>query len=158
MEQLIEKILHKEFSNKIKGYDRDQVDTFLDEIIENIEQLEKKQNLLFEEKKLLEKNNFELKMKLLSMQEQTPQNAYQDTLAHTKVVTPPNNQQLEPFISNNNLNTNVQSSEKNVVSNELMNENQQATKSENASINEYTLQDRIEQLEKELTNIKNISE
>lgn len=70
MQKTIDTLLHKEFSTKLKGYDITEVDDFLDEVISDVERLQKKYDLLLDEKKLLEKNNFELKMKTLDLENQ----------------------------------------------------------------------------------------
>lgn len=191
MEQTIEKLLHQEFSKKARGYDRDEVDNFLDEVIEDIEKLQKKYELLLDEKKILEKNNFELKMKMLGMEEKmnsmqiASHNTMQDA---TRLITPQPIQQPiqqpvqqapvyeEPvrrqFAQPNltatpNLTANqtqayrqVESTTPTVQENtmEFNHDFGQAVIHEDSKANDHTLQDRIEQLEKELNNIKNFSE
>ncbi len=154
MEQTIEKLLHQEFDSKLKGYDKDQVDNFLDEVIEDIEKLQTKHNLLLDEKKILEKNNFELKMKMLEMKEKMGSDVSSNTthLGETKLVTP---KQVAA----------IQSGESTMrVSTPTPQPQQEATATaepvthEDSRANDHTLQDRIEQLEKELNNIKSFSE
>ncbi len=177
MEQTIEKLLHQEFAQKMRGYDRDQVDNFLDEVIEDIEKLQKKYELLLDEKKILEKNNFELKMKMLGMQEKmgSAQAASQTTmLGQTKLVTPQQatviQEQVAPatpleekparrvqIAPETELRAEPASIEEDSVEETTMPFGQAVTH-ENPKANEHTLQDRIEQLERELNNIKNFTE
>ncbi len=173
MEQTIEKLLHQEFGQKMRGYDRDQVDNFLDEVIEDIEKLQKKYELLLDEKKILEKNNFELKMKMLGMQEKmnSTQAASNTTmLGETKLVTP---QQAEEITTESEESARrVQiapqtelraeptpiEDEQEEVTMQVNKDFGQAVTHEDSKANDHTLQDRIEQLERELNNIKNFTE
>ncbi len=154
MEQTIEKLLHQEFDSKLKGYDKDQVDNFLDEVIEDIEKLQTKHNLLLDEKKILEKNNFELKMKMLEMKEKISGDSYSNTtqLGETKLVTPKQAEQIKNAESTMRVNTPVSESK------QVTEKNAEPVTHEDSRANDHTLQDRIEQLEKELNNIKNFSE
>lgn len=180
MKDTIEKLLHQEFDIKKKGYEQDQVDDFLDEIIEDIERLEKKYKLLLNEKKILEKNNFELKMKMLDMKskleeqdktkvEATLKGAYipepavapqptvapqpvvapQPTVAPQPVVTPQPTVAPEPTVV-----TQPQSTPKTLETPSLG----QAVTHEDSKANDFTLQQRIEQLEREINNIKSFDE
>lgn len=148
MEQTIEKLLHKEFDAKMRGYDKDQVDDFLDEVIEDIEKLQKKYSLLLDEKKILEKNNFELKMKLLELKDKHNNNAY------TAPAT-------QPTIGSSQSNTlkiekpNVEQSHDSKPNDSVL-VNTSPITYEDSKADDHTLQDRIEQLERELNNIKNI--
>ncbi len=164
MEQTIEKLLHKEFEPKLRGYDKDQVDDFLDEVIEDIEKLQTKHQLLLDEKKILEKNNFELKMKMLSMKEKLESKDLTSQTTHlgqTKIVSEAFNN-VEPRV------VKPAATEQTIKINKPQEEapKQQETESllsepithEDAKANDHTLQDRIEQLEKELNNIKNFTE
>lgn len=175
MEQTIEKLLHQEFSQKMRGYDRDEVDNFLDEVIEDIEKLQKKYELLLDEKKILEKNNFELKMKMLGMQEKMNSNqAASQTvmLGETRLVSPeqqaaatnrpapaPTRQvQYAPQPTQRIQPEEIQTSADEEVTMQFDQEFGQAVTHEDSKANDHTLQDRIEQLERELNNIKNFSE
>lgn len=148
MEQTIDKILHKEFDQKMRGYNCDSVDDFLDEVVEDIEKLQTKYNLLLDEKKILEKNNFELKMKMLDIKEKMSNRdlaSQTSLLGETKYIDSQVNQML------GNPTTNLQ----------IRKENQQLGKPithEDSKAEDHTLQDRIEQLERELNNIKNFTE
>lgn len=148
MEQTIDKILHKEFDQKMRGYNCDSVDDFLDEVVEDIEKLQTKYNLLLDEKKILEKNNFELKMKMLDIKEKMSNRdlaSQTSLLGETKHIDSQVNQML------GNPTTNLQ----------IRKENQQLGKPithEDSKAEDHTLQDRIEQLERELNNIKNFTE
>lgn len=130
MEKTIEKLLYKQFDKKMRGYSTDEVDDFLDEIVEDIEVLQKKYNLLLDEKRSLEKNNFELKMKVLNLKEEI------ETLENSKPVrrVPRAKSELPKQ------------------------EEKQAFVHETSNEQDYTLQERIEQLEHELDNIKNFSD
>lgn len=187
MEQTIEKLLHQEFSRKARGYDRDQVDDFLDEIIEDIERLQKKYELLLEEKKILEKNNFELKMKMLSMQEKMNTQAavtHTTMLGETKLVTPqeeasfnraPQPQRREEPARRVHIATQnpvyaeqtqtFENPRGNGMRSNSINTNQefnpvygQPLTHEDSNADDHTLQDRIDQLERELNDIKNFSD
>ncbi len=165
MENTIELILHKEFKNKIKGYDKDDVDTFLDEIITELEKVEKKFSLLSEEKAILEKNNFELKMKLLDLEEKNNASTFDTTnLGATKLVTPMQEQEITKV---------MEEKAHAVIAEETVEEEptqtttaakpelrikKEAPMQEGSRDNDFTLQDRIEQLEKELNNIKSFTE
>lgn len=169
MEQTIEKLLHQEFTQGMRGYNRDQVDDFLDEVIEDIEKLQKKYDLLLDEKKILEKNNFELKMKMLGMQEKmsTRDSISQTTaLGETKLVSPV---QTTPDVVQSKPERRVQIAPEPQVRPEPVLESPKpaaefspdlgaAVTHEDSKADDHTLQDRIEQLEKELNNIKNFSE
>ncbi len=145
MEQTIEKLLHQEFDSKLKGYDKDQVDNFLDEVIEDIEKLQTKHNQLLDEKKILEKNNFELKMKMLEMKERMGGDSISNTtyLGETKLVSPAEQAQIQKAETTMRVDTPKPA---------------EPVTHEDSRANDHTLQDRIEQLEKELNNIKNFSE
>lgn len=164
MEQTIEKLLHKEFEQKLRGYDKDQVDDFLDEVIEDIETLQNKHNLLLDEKKILEKNNFELKMKMLSMKEKLESkdlNSQTSYLGQTKIVS-------DAFKNDEPKIVKAPVQEHTITINKPQQNVDPAVKSEpmlsepitheDAKANDHTLQDRIEQLEKELNNIKNFTD
>lgn len=138
MKQTIEKLLHQEFGTERKGYVKDQVDDFLDEVIEDIESLQKKFNFILDEKKILEKNNFELKMKLLNLQEKLDSLELANT---TKFAS--SSQMSEQTI---NVKRQKPTPEQN---------SGEAIVHEDSKLNEYTLQERIEQLERDLDNIKN---
>ncbi len=173
MEQTIEKLLHQEFGQKMRGYDRDQVDNFLDEVIEDIEKLQKKYELLLDEKKILEKNNFELKMKMLGMQEKmnSTQAASNTTmLGETKLVTPQQAEvitaesedsarrvQIAPQTELRAEPTPIEDEQEEVTM-QVNKDFGQAVTHEDSKANDHTLQDRIEQLERELNNIKNFTE
>lgn len=173
MEQTIEKLLHQEFGQVMRGYNKDQVDDFLDEVIEDIEKLQKKYELLLDEKKILEKNNFELKMKMLDIQEKiSTRNSLSNTtaLGHTKLVTPVSAKQAQASAESERrvqiaptepakpapapiLEDPVETTQQ-----EFSPELGAAVTHEDSKADDYTLQDRIEQLEKELNNIKNFTE
>lgn len=170
MEQTIEKLLHQEFTQKMRGYDRDEVDNFLDEVIEDIEKLQKKYELLLDEKKILEKNNFELKMKMLGMQEKmnSTQAASQTTiLGETRLVTPQPAPVKEEPVRRVHVNPNTTLYQEPEYSRQHQTEEPtmqfdrnfgEAVTHEDSKADDHTLQDRIEQLERELNNIKNFSE
>lgn len=150
MEQTIEKLLHKEFDAKMRGYDKDQVDDFLDEVIEDIEKLQKKYSLLLDEKKILEKNNFELKMKLLELKDEHNNNKYSAPMTKpiitnsqndTLKIQKPKLEDTQPKEPNDSLLVNTS-----------------PITYEDSKADDHTLQDRIEQLERELSNIKNFKE
>lgn len=130
MEKTIEKLLYKQFDKKMRGYSTDQVDDFLDEVVEDIEALQKKYNLLLDEKRNLEKNNFDLKMKVLNLKEEI------DNLENSKQIRRVPRAKIEL----------PKQEEKQSFVHEASNEQ------------DYTLQERIEQLEHELDNIKNFSD
>ncbi len=70
IDKIIDKLYEKEFKNQIKGYNKEEVDAFLDETIEILEQLNTN-NLRFEgDFKKLEQENFKLKMEILKIKEQ----------------------------------------------------------------------------------------
>ncbi len=156
MEQTIEKLLHQEFDSKLKGYDKDQVDNFLDEVIEDIEKLQTKHNLLLDEKKILEKNNFELKMKMLEMKEKMGSDASTNTthLGETKLVTPKQAAAIQSGESTMRVNTPTHAPQPQ----QEVTATAEPVTHEDSRANDHTLQDRIEQLEKELNNIKSFSE
>ncbi len=167
MEQTIEKLLHQEFEQKMRGYDRDQVDDFLDEVVEDIEKLQAKYNLLLDEKKILEKNNFELKMKMLDLNERLSSPSAQFTQAPVQTPVADRRVDLTQGI-NIRKETPVVTKPANAPSEDTMQIRKPATPApeplgqavthEDSKANDFTLQDRIEQLEKELNNIKNFTE
>lgn len=180
MEQTIEKLLHQEFGQAMRGYNKDQVDDFLDEVIEDIEKLQKKHDLLLDEKKILEKNNFELKMKMLDMQEKmSTRDSLSNTtaLGQTKLVTPVATpvqptapvESVEPAQPERRVQiapaepaipepAPILEDPVETKPQEFSPELGAAVTHEDSKADDHTLQDRIEQLEKELNNIKSFTE
>lgn len=187
MEKTIDTILNKEFKSALSGYNKDEVDTFLDEVITELERFQIEHKLLLDEKKILEKNNFELKMQMLALKEQRgiKGEEYQPHNA-TKIVTKEQENAIlnrgedtKPIKRNVNATTQPVKSNANVehtamnlkmdddvfdqddlfTSGELTDPSLGSAKTVDESIaNNFTLQERIEQIEKELNDIKNFSE
>lgn len=188
MEKTIDTILNKEFKSALSGYNKDEVDTFLDEIITELERFQIEHKLLLDEKKILEKNNFELKMQMLALKEQRgiqgeeyqPHNATkivtkeqemeilnreEDTrpikrnvnAANTQPVKP--NADVEHTAMNLKMDDDVFDQDDLFGSDETTDPSLGLAKTVDESIaNNFTLQERIEQIEKELNDIKNFSE
>ncbi|WOO86981.1 DivIVA domain-containing protein [Mollicutes bacterium LVI A0039] len=182
MEQTIEKLLHHEFDRKTRGYNRDQVDDFLDEVIEDIEKLQTKYRLLLDEKKILEKNNFELKMKMLDMKskleeaEASYQQALQAQSSNQQAVHAMNAQNEYEAIQKKAL---LEQQQQRIQQQRLREAEAmgitpqvdaptqtaapadtagQAITHEDSKADDHTLQQRIEQLEREINNIKSFTE
>lgn len=66
MDKLIDLLVEKKFKTAVRGYNKLEVDTFLDEIIENLEEKEKENNMLIKEKEKYEKENMKLKMEIVT--------------------------------------------------------------------------------------------
>lgn len=67
--EMIDKIYEKKFKTQFKGYKKLDVDTFLDEIIEELEKLDAKVDRLMEENEQFSKENFKNKVLLLKIKE-----------------------------------------------------------------------------------------
>ncbi|MFV0246988.1 MAG: DivIVA domain-containing protein [Mycoplasmatales bacterium] len=69
MKKLINEILEKDFKSSVSGYNKEQVDEFLDFIIDSLENIEAKNKNLVLDKEELEKENMKLKVKILDLEE-----------------------------------------------------------------------------------------
>lgn len=149
MQKTIDLLINKEFAVKLKGYDKVEVDDFLDEVIADIEKIQKKYELLLDEKKLLEKNNFELKMKTLDLEgqhsrllkqiaieENTERNAETNT-THVSITKP---NRSNPTMTNQHM------------------EYSSPKTHDDSSIGDQGLQEKIAKLEADLNSLKNFND
>ncbi len=170
MKKTIDMILNEEFKSSLFGYKKEEVDEFLDLIITEIEKLDKEHSLMLDEKKILEKNNFELKMKVLELEEVNKKfTANNSNLTHaTKQVNLVSEQlhsatkPIKRVTTDDDVKTMIisdsqqTSQTKNINTSEL--QLGEAKTYDESYKDDITLQERIEALELELKNIKNFSD
>ncbi len=147
MKKIIEKLLYTQFKSQLKGYNKEEVDSFLDQIVDELENFQKKYDLLLNEKKILEKNNFDLKMKILNYQEKQKNNAVNSN----KYV-----QNATKHISELDESLKLSRKSYSVDDENTQNISPKNFADDSLKDKDTSLQNRIAQLEQELTNIKKL--